>query len=378
MATKRGNSEGSIVQRSDGRYMARVTLPDGRRRAYYGKTRAEAAQKLQRAMAAIDGGMPLPGERLLVGAFLEGWLTDHAAQRVRDKTLRTYRDLVRLHIAPVIGRISLVKLTPQHVERMMDKTAGKGMSPRTAVHCRAVLRNALSHAMRHSLVSRNVAALADPPKVPESEVRAITPAAARQVLAAVRGDRLEALFTVALACGLRQSEALGLRWSDVDLDSATLRVQRSLQRVNGEYQVLEPKTKRSRRTISLPAPVATSLRKHKARQTEERLKVGPAWEGDVWEGLVFTDATGRPLSTFHVGRRFKVLISVASLPEMRYHDLRHGAASLMAAQGVPARVVMEVLGHAQISTTMNIYAHIAPEFQKDASEKVAAALWPGA
>jgi integrase len=232
--------------------------------------------------------------------------------------------------------------------------------------------------MRHSLLFRNVAALAVAPNVPEPEIRAITPAAARQVLAAVTGDRLEALFTVALACGLRQSEALGLRWSDIDLDADTLRVQRVIQRVNGEYQVLEPKTKRSRRTISLPAPVATSLRQHKVRQSEDRLKVGPAWEGDAWGGLVFADEAGGPLSSYHVGRRFKNLLAVAGLQAMRYHDLRHGAASLMAAQGVPARVAMEVLGHAQISTTMNIYAHIAPEFQKEASERVAAALWPGA
>jgi len=148
--------------------------------------------------------------------------------------------------------------------------------------------------------------------------------------------------------------------------------------VNGEYQVLEPKTKRSRRIISLPAPVATSLRHHKARQTAGRLRVGPKWEGDVREGLVFTDEAGCPLSGFHAGRRFKSLLAVAGLLEMRYHDLRHGAASLMVAQGVPARVAMEVLGHAQISTTMNIYAHIAREFDKEASERVAAALSPSA
>ena len=231
--------------------------------------------------------------------------------------------------------------------------------------------------MRHSLVGRNVASLAEAPKVPEPEIRALTPASARHVLAAVEGDRLEALLTVALACGLRQSEALGVRWSDVDVDTATLTVQRTIQRVDGEYQVLEPKTKRSRRTISLPAPVAASLRQHRTGQMEARLEVGPAWEGDTWGGLVFTDEIGRPLSSSHVSRRFKKLLSLAGLPVMRYHDLRHGAASLMAAQGVPARVAMEVLGHAQISTTMNIYAHIAPEFQKEASERVAAALWPG-
>jgi integrase len=289
-----------------------------------------------------------------------------------------YQELVRLHIAPEIGRISLTKLTPQHVERMMLRVKDKGVAPRTVGHCRAVLRNALNHAMRHSLVARNVAGLAEAPKVPEPEIRALTPTTARQVLAAVKGDRLEALFTVALACGLRQSEALGLRWSDVDLDAATLTVQRTIQRVNGKFQVLEPKTKRSRRTISLPTPVAASLKQHKSRQMEDRLRVGRAWEGDAWSGLVFTDEIGCPLSSFHVSRRFRNLLALAGLPAMRYHDLRHGAASLMAAQGVPARVAMEVLGHAQISTTMNIYAHVAPEFQKEASERVAAALWPTA
>ena len=105
--------------------------------------------------------------------------------------------------------------------------------------------------------------------------------------------------------------------------------------------------------------------------------MGRAWEGDAWGDLALTDEIGTPLSSFHVARRFKKLLALAGLPAMRYHDLRHGAASLMAAQGVPPRVAMEVLGHAQICTTMNIYAHVAPEFQKEASEKVAAALWPG-
>jgi integrase len=169
-----------------------------------------------------------------------------------------------------------------------------------------------------------------------------------------------------------------LRWSDVNLDTATVTVQRTIQRVNGKYQVLESKTNRCRRTISLPAPVAASLEQHKSRQMEDRLWVGRAWEGDAWGGLVFANEIGCPMSSFHVSRRFRGLLALAGPPAMRYHDLRHGAASLAAAQGVPARVAMEVLGHAQISTTMNIYAHVAPEFQKEASEKVAAALWPGA
>ena len=164
----------------------------------------------------------------------------------------------------------------------------------------------------------------------------------------------------------------------MNVDAVTLSVQRTLQRVNGVFTFFPPKTARSRRTIAMPAPVAAALRQHMKRQLEERMLMGAAWDGDAWEALVFTDEVGRPLTSFHVSRRFRKLLQSAGLPTMRYHDLRHGAASLMAAQGVPARVAMEILGHAQISTTMNIDAHVAPEFQKEASERVAAALWPRA
>ena len=252
----------------------------------------------------------------------------------------------------------------------------KGASPRTVEHCRAVLRNALHHAMRHSLVGRNVAALADAPPVPTREIAPLTPSAARRVLQAVRGDRLEALFTVALASGLRQSETLGLRWSDVNVDAGTLSVQRTLQRVNGAFTFFPPKTARSRRTIAMPAPVASALLQHMKRQLEERTIMGESWEGDTWGALVFTDEIGRPLTSFHVSRHFSKPLHLVGLPPMRYHDLRHGAASLMAAQGVSARVAMEILGHAQISTTMNIYTNIAPELQKDAAETLSSAPRP--
>jgi integrase len=142
-----------------------------------------------------------------------------------------------------------------------------------------------------------------------------------------------------------------------------------------QWVFLEPKTQSSRRTIAIPAQVTESLRTHRSRQLEERLQVGPSWNGQLWEDLVFADELGQPLSGFYVSRRFKKLLSDAGLPTMRYHDLRHGAASLMAALGIPPRVAMDILGHAQISTTMNIYAHVAPELQRDAADRVASALW---
>ena len=258
---------------------------------------------------------------------------------------------------------------------MLTDQLAAGMPERSVAHNRAVLRNALNTALRWNLVARNVASLAQPPSVPQREVRVLTTPDAQRLLNAVRGDRLEAVFSVALGLGLRQSEALGLQWDDVDLDGAQLHVWRTLQRVDGEYRFFGPKTARSRRTIPVPPPVMRALHVHRARQMEERLRVGPAWQGATWGNLVFADEAGQPLSGFHVTRRFKALLAAAGLPDMRYHDLRHGAASLMAAQGVPARVAMEVLGHSQISTTMEIYSHVTEESQRDAVNRVAEALW---
>ncbi|PZC45179.1 MAG: integrase [Chloroflexi bacterium] len=229
--------------------------------------------------------------------------------------------------------------------------------------------------MRDGHVGRNVASLASAPRVPEREYQPITQAQAKAILEAMRGDRLEALFTVALACGLRQGEALALRWTDVDLETASISIQRTLQRIEKDWKFMEPKTRSSRRTITVPDPVVKSLREHRARQAEERLMMGGDWQGGQWGNLVFTNRGGDPLSGFHVGRRFRALLKLEGLPKMRYHDLRHGAASLLAAMGVPPRVAMEMLGHADISTTMRIYAHIAPEYQKDAAQRITNVLW---
>jgi integrase len=169
--------------------------------------------------------------------------------------------------------------------------------------------------------------------------------------------------------GLRQGEILGLRWSDVDLEAATIRVTQALQRVNGRLDFVEPKSQSSRRTIPLPATVARALRAHRSRQLEERLAAGARWrESD----LVFTTSVGTPLDCRNVTRRFQAALEGAGLPRLRFHDLRHTAASLMLAQGVPPRVVMETLGHSQISLTMNTYSHVIPALQREAADRMEA------
>jgi len=376
---KRGNSEGTVFKRGDGRWAASVDLGQGlgrrRRKAFYGKSRQEVARKLLDAQRALADGLPLPGQRQTVAAFLETWLKDSVTYKVRPRTLQRYNEIVRLHLVPRLGSIALAKLSPADVERAMNEAQADGGSPRTAAHMRAVLRTALNVAMRWGILGRNAASLAGPPRVPEREIRPLSRNDARAILEAVAGDRLEGLFTIALALGLRQGEALGLRWPDVDLDGGLLTVQRSLQRVGREWFFPEPKTARSRRTIPLPGPVTAALREHRVRQVQERLRLGAAWQGERWGDLVFADEAGGPLSGFHVRRRFTALLAVAGLPPMRYHDLRHGCVSLMAAQGIPARVCMELLGHSQISTTMNVYAHVAPELGRDAADRMGEALW---
>jgi integrase len=376
---RRGPNEGNVYQRADGRWVARLHLGyEGgkrRRKHFYGHTRREALEKLDRARADLRLGLPVGGdERQTVGQFLQHWLVDAAKPAVRPRTYVTYESYVRVHLVPAIGRVALQRLTPADVQRMLNAKLAAGLSPRTVHHLRAILRRALNQAVRWGIIPRNPAALVDPPRVPRYEVAVIGPDDARRFLDAVRGDRLEALFTVALAIGLRQGEALGLGWDDVDLDAGTLSVRFALQRIEGALRLVEPKTRLSRRTLALPPLVVASLRQHRARQLRERV-----WAGSRWNefGLVFTSSIGTPLDSTNVTHRLQRALAAAGLPRMRFHDLRHACASLLIAQGVHPRVVMETLGHSQIGLTMNTYAHVLPALQREAATSMERILATG-
>ena len=235
----------------------------------------------------------------------------------------------------------------------------------------AVLRRALGQALKWGLVARNVATLVDPPRVQRREVQPLGPDQARAILAAVQGDRLEALYSVALAVGLRRGEALGLRWTDVEFDAGALAVRAALQRVNGKLQLVQPKTARSRRTIALPQSVIVALHRHRVRQLQERLLAGQRWHDT---GFVFTTTLGTPLDPRNVYRHFQRALDKAGLPRKRFPDLRHTCATLLLAQGVHPRVVMDILGHSQIALTMDTYSHVIPALQREAAGRMDALL----
>lgn len=248
--SRHGKGEGSIYRRRDGRYVAAITLQSGHRRYFYGRTRREAYSKYLKARRNLEDGLPLAPERLKVGEYLIRWLEDSVKPTVRPYTLASYATLVRRHIVPELGNLRLGSLTPQDIQGFLNKKREAGLSPRSVQYIHAVLRRALGQAERWGLVPRNVARLVSPPRVPKAEIQPLTPAEAKRFLAAVREDRLEALYTVALAVGLRQGEALGLRWQDVNLAAGTLSVRVSLQREANRYVLAETKTDRSRRTVN--------------------------------------------------------------------------------------------------------------------------------
>lgn len=337
----------------------------------YGRTRVEVQQKLREIQQEHERGVLMVGPTPTLGAFLSQWLAA-TRPRVRPKTYVSYEGTVRLHLIPHIGNVRLRNLTPAHVQNVLTLKAEAGLSPRSTRYVLLVLRIAVRQAERWGLVSRNVAQLVDGPRAMYRPITVLTPEQCRILLHAARGDRHEALYTLAVSLGLRRGEVLGLRWSDVDIQKKRLTIAAALQRVKGEGLVLvETKTARSRRMVSLPDVCVAALRSHRVRQIQDKLLAGSLW---VETGFLFTTGIGTPLDGETVGRRLRKLMVAAGLPPLRFHDLRHSAASLLLAQSVAPRVVMDVLGHSQIGVTMNTYSHVVPALVDAAASAVDRAL----
>ena len=357
-----------ITKRKDGRYMARYTVhtPDGpKRKLIYGRKYKEVERKLAEARGDTARGIVFDAEGVTVGAFLIRWLEDVVRPNKTHRTYATHLQQARSHIIPALGRIKLKAIRKAHIDRLYadllrDKPEGSGLAPTSVRRVHAVLHAALEEAVRGDLIPRNPAAHANKPKVRQEEIEPLDGEQAQAFLEAARGARYEALYVLCLMAGLRQGEALGLKWSDIDLDEGTLRVNRQLQRVrrdgekSGKLVFSEPKNA-SRRTVGLPQRAVAALRSHRKRQLEEKLQAGPLYED---QGLVFATSAGRPLEAQNVvNRHFKPLLKLAGLPPIRFHDLRHSCLSLLAQSGEPIRDLQALAGHATASFTLQRYTH---------------------
>jgi integrase len=321
-------------------------------------------RKLAVAIKARQDGLPILGERQSVRQYLEGWL-ESVRPSLRPRTFDRYEQYLRLHAIPEIGRLPLAKLGPQHLQRLYATRLESGLSPTSVAHLHAVLHRALDQAAKWGLVTRNVASLATRPRIKRQEMATLSPEQAKAFLEAAQGDRLEALYVLALTTGMRQGELLALRWRDVDLEAGTVQVRATLQRTRDGFTLVEPKTASSRRQVALAETAVANLRRHRAAQGEERLRLGPAWEDN---DLIFANEVGRPIEATNLIRRsFHRLLERAAVPRIRFHDLRHTAATLLLAQGMHPKVVADMLGHSQIAVTLNLYSHTTPAMHRQAA-----------
>ena len=364
---RRGNGEGSITRRKDGLYMARYTVETAtgtERKTLYAKTRKEASEKLTEALAQAHKGITADAGTMTVGAFIERWLEDSVRGSVRQSTYQRDESLCRVHIAPGLGKKRLKTLSAADVQRFYRDKLNAHLSSATVHKLHVVLHKALKQAVRWGLVPRNVADDVDPPKVHKEEVRPLTNEQARKLLETARGDRLEALYVLAVQSGLRQGELLALRWEDVNLEARTVQVCRTITRDGGKLAIGPPKTSKGRRTVRLTQDAAEALQSHLARQLAEIDKAGDNWQE---HGLVFCTGKGTLINPTNLRRRsLAPLLKRASLPAMTFQQLRHTAATILLLKNVNPKVVSEMLGHATIAITLDTYSHVLPNMQHSA------------
>ncbi len=363
MKHRRGHGEGSIQQLPNRRWRGWLTLPDGRRVSRQARTKGELLQWMNETRASVAQGiMPTQPTAILVRDWLDYWL-ETKAHSIEPKTYHIYEVTIRLHIVPELGHLRLHDIRADQIQRLYND---KAEQPRTAENCHRVLRMALSLALEQELIARNPLRGVIPPRYVRPEMKSWTADEAKRFLESVDDARWAALYWLLLTTGMRPSEALALRWGDIDLDAQRLQVRRHLVRVpkGGGIRIGDTKT-HSARVVGLTEPASAALARWRKRQDEERSQAGAAWRD---EDFVFTTATGSPLEPRNVNRDFDGRVRRLGLRDIRPYDLRHTCATLLLQQGVPLKVVSEILGHASTAITGDIYAHATEHMQAQAQK----------
>lgn len=378
----RGQNEGSIRQRKDGIWEARYTIgrdSQGKqlRKSIYGKSRSEVAKKLTKALNDLNSGVYVEPSKITVASWLDTWLEEYKKPTVKPKTYESYEVLVRKHIKPSIGSILLKDLRAEQVQKLYNEKA-KEYSPRQAEVIHVVLHSALEQAIKNDLIIKNVTNATTRPKKAKKEPRVLTPEEQESLIKAMKGDRLEAAFILALFTGLRRGEILGLKWKDINFKDKTLRVMRTLCRVK-DYDTSDvaksktklefntPKTDKSKRIVPLLDGVIAALKAHKKKQAAEKLRLG---EGYRDQDLVFCNEFGDPLDPRRLKESLDAIVEKAGLKKVNIHALRHTFATRGLENGIELKVMQELLGHSTITMTADIYSHVLPEKKREAINKL--------
>ncbi len=371
MSHKRGQGEGSIGKRQDGLWIAQVSI-QGRRHSKYFKTQREGLDWLQYMRAQIQAGLTSVGAQMSLANYLDQWLGSIRAS-VRPHTLEQYQHIVKDHIVPSLGKIRLQDLKPGPIQALYNAKLNAGTGARTVQIIHSVLHRSLKQALRWGIIARNPVDGVNRPKVRRKEMQTLTDTQVRSLLLAAKGTRYEAFFWMAVSTGLRQGELLGLKWSDLDWVNRRLHVQRQLQWADKQFVFTEPKSAAGRRVVVLGQALIEKLCTHMSIQDEERREAADRWQEN---NLIFPSSIGTPWEKRNVYKYYQRFLEQAGLPKLRFHDLRHTAATLMLQQGVNPKVVQERLGHADITLTLNTYSHVLPAMQEEAASKLDELLTP--
>ncbi len=367
MSKRRGRGEGAINFIADKKlWCARLVVgydANGlrKRRAVYGKTKQEVQKKLAELQSAAITGTLSDPKRMRLSDYLKHWLEDVVRPTIRRGTYVGYESTIRLHIVPNLGGLQIGKLEPSHVQNLQRQLEELGGSARCRQLVHVLLRKALQQALQWGYVHRNVCDMVKRPRAPKKGMNCWTDKQTSCFLEVAKGDRFYALYVLAFTSGLRQGELFGLQWGDINFSEQFLSVQRTISEVRGTLEVGEPKTGKSRRKVELPEFAIQALKEHRVSMLAEG-------NHKTW---VFCDTVGGPLRKSNFRKRsFMPLMKRSELPEIRFHDFRHTAATLLLLQGVHPKVVQERLGHAQISITLDTYSHVLPSMQREAAEKL--------
>lgn len=374
---------GTIRRRSKGSWtiILNAGIDDNGKRRQIWRTvrglRADAEKELRRLLSDMDAGAFVEPSKMTVAEYLEKWLTNVKAT-VATRTFERYQEIARVHLAPALGKVPLLKLQPLQIESYYAQALesgrrdGKGgLSRRTVLHHHRVLREALGRAVKLRLLIRNAADAVEPPKPDHKEMRALDQSAAVRLLNIAKDRRIYLPVLLAITTGMRRGEISGLRWTDVDLRKGKVSVTQSIEETADGCHAKPPKTAKGRRTIALPSLAVEALKAHKVEQAKIRLFMGSAFHD---RGLVLCHPDGAIYAPDTITRGFRKLIAGTEFKGLRFHDLRHTHATQLLRQGVHPKIVSERLGHATIAITLDTYSHVMPGMQEDAAEQFDAAL----
>ncbi len=409
MAKRRGNGEGSITKRKDGRWQGYVTVgydvetEKPKKKYFYGRTRKEVAERVNEALGKVSAGSFKIPSRMTAAEWLNTWLNDYMKPSLRPTTWESYRTQVDKHILPAIGHLQLAQMQTSHLQRLYNEklesgradgkkkcevcgkltgrknvTACKncggklqtiGLSPRSVKYIHIVIHGALEQAKKEGMITINVADAAKLPKEEKKDIKVLDVAGISIFLAHAKETRLYPLYYVGLSTGLRRGELLGLRWQDIDFNNKQLSVNQGLVRTKGGLVFQEPKTKLSKRTITLSGDVIQELTLHKENQEAQKREAGEAYN-EVLD-LVFCNELGGPICPRNLTRCFERLLKKAGLEgAVSFHGMRHTFATLSLQEGVDIRTTQENLGHHSAAFTLDTYSSVTAKMKKEATDKI--------